>query len=257
VRTHPLPMTARFRDLLVVTYALPAPVLEPLVPSALTLDHRQGHGLLAIALVDMAHLRPSATPCALGIDASFIGYRIFVRASLAAGRQRRGLYVLCTNVDRRLVLAGTRLLTRYRTTHASIRWRREGNRLEVQARSRRGRSDLRLIADLSQTPAQPPAGSPFSSWAQARPFAGPLPWTFAPDAGGEAAVAVKGIRDRWNPQPLAIQHADVALFHQPPFAATTPRLAAAFRLQDLAYIWTAGTVEQLATGSGRVAGALP
>ncbi|HZD67987.1 MAG TPA: DUF2071 domain-containing protein [Actinomycetes bacterium] len=257
MRTHPLAMTAGFRDLLVITYAFPAAVLEPLVPSALTLDHHQGHGFLAIALVDTAGLRPSAAPPALGIDASFIGYRIFIRARLAAGRRRRGLYVLRTNVDRWVVLAGTRLLTRYRTAHARIRWQREGDRLEVRVRSPRGRSDLRLTADLGQTPPQPPAGSPFSSWAQARPFAGPLPWTFAPEAGGEAAVTVKGTRDRWDPQPLAIEHADVALLDQPPFAAATPKLAAAFHLHDLTYNWTAGKVEPLAAGGAHVTGALP
>ena len=255
MRNHPLAMTARFRDLLVITYAFPAPVLEPLVPSALTLDQWEGHGLLAIALVDMAGLRPSAAPPALGIDASFIGYRIFIRARLAAGRRRRGLYVLRTNVNRWVVLAGTRLLTRYRTAHATILWQREGDRLGVQVRSPRARSDLRLVADLGQTPPQPPAGSPFSSWAQARPFAGPLPWTFAPDRGGEGAVTVKGIRNRWDPQPLAIQHADAALFHRPPFAAATPTLAAAFRLHDLAYTWTAGKVEQLTTRGAQVTGA--
>jgi uncharacterized protein YqjF (DUF2071 family) len=246
VRTHPFPMTARFGDLLVVTYALPAPVLKPLIPSAFTLDHHQGHGLVAIALVDMTRLRPSALPAALGMDARFIGYRAFVCTSTAAGRPRRGLNVLRTNVDRWPVLAATRLLTHYRTAHASIRWCREGDRLQVQARSWRGRTDLHLIADLGQTPTQPPAGSPFSSWAQARPFAGPLPWTFAPDASGQAAVAVKGLRDRWNLRPVAIEHADIALFRQPPFAAAAPRLAAAFHLHDLTYTWTAGVVEPLA-----------
>jgi len=249
-------MTARFRDLLVVTYAFPVPVLEPLVPAAFTLDHHQGHGFVAIALVDMARLRLSALPTVLGVDARFIGYRVFVRTITAAGRPRRGLNVLSTNVDRWPVLAATRLLTHYRAAHASIRWRREGDRLQVQARSWRGRTDLHLIADLGQTPGQPPAGSPFSSWAQARPFAGPLPWTFAPDAAGEAAVAVKGVRDRWNPRPLAIEHADVALFQQPPFAAAAPRLAAAFQLHDLTYAWMAGAVEPLATRYGRT-GASP
>jgi uncharacterized protein YqjF (DUF2071 family) len=239
-------MTARFRDLLVVTYAFPAPVLEPLIPSAFTLDHHQGHGLVAIALVDMAGLRPSALPAALGMDAGFIGYRVFVRTITAAGRPRRGLSVVSTNVDRWLVLAATRLLTHYRAAHASIRWCREGDRLGVQARSWRGRTDLHLVADLGQTPAQPPAGSPFPSWAQARPFAGPLPWTFAPDASGQAAVAVNGVRDRWNLRPVAIEHAEVALFRQPPFAAAAPRLAAAFHLHDLTYTWTAGMVEPLA-----------
>lgn len=247
MRTHPFPMTARFRDLLVVTYAFPAPVLEPLVPAAFTLDHHQGHGFVAIALVDMARLRPSALPAALGMDARFIGYRVFVRATTAAGRPRRGLNVLGTNVDRWPLLGATRLLTHYRSAHARIRWHRQGDRLQVQARSWRGRTDLHVIADLGKTPTQPPAGSPFSSWAQARPFAGPLPWTFAPDASGEAAVAVKGVRDRWDPRPLRIEQADVALFRQLPFAAARPRLAAAFHLHDLTYAWTAGMVEPLAT----------
>jgi uncharacterized protein DUF2071 len=251
VRTHPFPMTAQFRDLLVVTYAFPAAVLEPLIPPAFTLDLHEGHGLVAIALVDMARLRPSAFPAVLGRDARFIGYRVFVRTLTVAGRPRRGLNLLRTNVDRWPVLAGTRLLTRYRAAHASIRWHREGDRLQVRARTRRGLTDLDLVADLGQTPPEPPAGSPFSSWELARPFAGPLPWTFAPDPTGQAAVAVKGVRDRWEPRPVRIERAEVALFRQPPFAAAAPRLAAAFQLHDLSYAWTAGVVQPLATGSGR------
>ena len=39
VRTHPFPMTARFRHLLVLTYAFPAPVLQPLT-AGLALDQQ-------------------------------------------------------------------------------------------------------------------------------------------------------------------------------------------------------------------------
>jgi Uncharacterized conserved protein (COG2071) len=98
VRTHPFPMTARFRDLLVLTYAFPAPTLQPLT-AALALDQRQGHGFVTIALVDMAALRPSRLPAALGLDVRCIGYRIVVRASTVTGRTRRGLYVLRTEMD--------------------------------------------------------------------------------------------------------------------------------------------------------------
>jgi len=146
------------------------------------------------------------------MDARFIGYRVFVRTITAVRRPRRGLKVLGTNVDRWPLLGATRLLTRYRSAHAHVHWQRQGDRLQVQARTRRGRTDLHVIADLGQTPAQPPADSPFSSWAQARPFAGPLPWTFAPDDSGEAPVVVKGVRDRWDPRPLHVEQADVALF---------------------------------------------
>ena len=244
VRTHPFPMTARFRHLLVLTYAFPAPVLQPLT-AGLALDREQGHGFVCIALVDMAGLRPGRLPAALGLDVRCIGYRIVVRASTVTGRTRRGLYVLRTEMDRWPLQVATRLLTHYRSARARISWQRDGDRLHVRARSRRGMTDLHLIADLGRRPAQPPAGSPFSSWAVARPFTGPLPWTFAPNPARDAAVTVKGVRERWNPRPLQVEEADVALFRQPPFTTARPRLAAAFQLHDLAYAWTAGTVEPL------------
>jgi hypothetical protein len=115
-------------------------------------------------------------------------------------------------------------------------------------------TDLHLIAELGRPPAQPPADSPFSSWVQARPFAGPLPWTFAPNRAGDAVVTVKGVRERWDPRPLQVEQADVALFRQLPFASATPRLAAAFQLHDVAYTWTAGTVEPLIRPVAKVPG---
>ena len=189
VCTHPFPMTARFRSLLVLTYAFLAPVLQPLT-AGLALDQEQGHGFVCIALVDVAGLRPGRLPAALGLDVRCIGYRIVVRASTATGRTRRGLYLLRTEMDRWPLQVPTRLLTHYRSARARISWQRDGDRLHVQARSRRGVTDLHLIADLGRRPAQPPAGSPFSSWAAARPFTGPLPWTFAPNPAGDAAVTV-------------------------------------------------------------------
>ena len=64
--THPVAMTARFRELLVVTYAFPPAVLEPLVPASLALEQHDGHGFLAVALVDLDGLRPAALPRRLG-----------------------------------------------------------------------------------------------------------------------------------------------------------------------------------------------
>jgi uncharacterized protein YqjF (DUF2071 family) len=251
--THPVAMTARFRELLVVTYAFPPAVLEPLVPASLALEQHDGHGFLAVALVDLDGLRPAALPRRLGVAARFAGYRILVRATTTGGRTRRGLKVLHTDVNRRPLVAGMRLLTRYHASHARIGWRHAGDRLAIRVETPGGRSDLGVIANLAQVPEAPPSGSPFASWALARPFAGPLPWTFAPDPAGASIVLVRGVRDRWDPRPVDVDHTDVALFRQPPFAAATPRLAAAFRLGELDYTWTAGVVEPLSgpPGAGR------
>jgi hypothetical protein len=251
VRNHPMAMTARFRDLLVVTFAFPTAILEPLVPASLTLEQHDGHGFVAIALVDLDGLRPAPLPRRLGITARFAGYRVFVRTTTATGRTRRGLKVLHTDTNRRPLVAGMRLLTRYRAAHAGIGWRRDHDLLSIQVASARGDSDLSVTATLATTPQAPPPSSPFRSWAHARPYAGPLPWTFAPDRAGTAAVMVKGIRDGWVPRPVAIEHTDVALFRRPPFASAPARLAAAFRLHEVEYTWTAGTVEPLASAEAR------
>jgi uncharacterized protein YqjF (DUF2071 family) len=127
--THPVAMAARFRELLVVTYAFPPAVLEPLVPASLALEQHDGHGFLAVALVDLDGLRPAALPRRLGVAARFAGYRILVRATTAGGRTRRGLKILHTDVNRRPLVAGMRLLTRYHASHARSGHPATGGRL--------------------------------------------------------------------------------------------------------------------------------
>ena len=62
LKRHPLPVSAFFRHSLVLTYAFPRNVLEPLLPSGLTLDTHGDLGFLAIALVETEHLRPASCP---------------------------------------------------------------------------------------------------------------------------------------------------------------------------------------------------
>ena len=48
LKRHPLPIRAFFRHCLVLTYALPAKLLEPLLPPGLTLDTYQEFGFVAV-----------------------------------------------------------------------------------------------------------------------------------------------------------------------------------------------------------------
>jgi hypothetical protein len=173
-----------------------AATLEPLVPASLALEQHDDRGFVAVALVDLDRLRPAALPRRRGIAARFVGYRTFVRAAAAGGRTRRGLKVLHTDVDGWPLVAGMRLLTRYRSAHADIGWRQDGDRLGVRVTSPRGRSDLGITATLAAVLEAPPPGSPFATWA---PFAPATPRL-------AAAFRLQGLDYTWTAgtvEPLA------------------------------------------------------
>ena len=50
LKRHPLPVVAFFRHSLVLTFAYPQKLLQPLVPPGLVLDTYKGFGFLAIAV---------------------------------------------------------------------------------------------------------------------------------------------------------------------------------------------------------------
>src|ERR1700734_1713742 len=111
LKRHPVPVTAFFRHALVLTYAFPPEVLEPLLPAGLVLDTWRGKGFLAIALVATERLRPSFLPAALGRDFFLSGYRVFTR--LAGSESVRGLRILRSDTDHRLMVCAGNLLTHY------------------------------------------------------------------------------------------------------------------------------------------------
>ena len=78
-KRHPIPVRAFFQHSLVLTYAVPAHVLAPLLPPGLVLDTFRGLGFIAIAMVQTKNLRPAPLPAFLGQDFFLSGYRIFAR----------------------------------------------------------------------------------------------------------------------------------------------------------------------------------
>lgn len=66
LKRHPFSVSAFFRQSLVLTYAFPSDILQPLLPPGLALDTYGEYGFLAIALVQTERLRPSFLPAALG-----------------------------------------------------------------------------------------------------------------------------------------------------------------------------------------------
>lgn len=237
LRRHPIPIAAVFQYSLVLTYALPADLLQTLLPPRLEVDRHQDQGFVAVALVKTRSLRPACFPSWLGQDFFLSGYRIFTRFPTGE-RRLRGLKILRSDTDSWSMVFGGNLMTHYGYHKVDLDEGWNGPRLELQVRSRDGQTDLTLNADAGCD--ELPESSPFTDWKQARKWAGPLPFTFSHEPETGKMVVVEGLREHWEPRPIGILKADVAFFRHGPFAGCQPRLASAFLLENIPYFWKRG-----------------
>lgn len=244
LRRHPFEVVAHFDRSLVLTYALPPERLEPLLPPGLKLDTHAGHGFLAIALVQTRGLRPAWAPRALGQDFFLSGYRLFARLQTASGRRLRGLRILRSDTDRRLMATAGNLLTHYNYRRCKVRLDADARSLRIRTTTPAAEADLDVVADLAPVDA-PPAGSPFADLREARKYAGPLPFTFDYERETHSIVVIAAQRTAWHPRPVAVEVRRNTFLEQPAFAGCTPVLANAFYVEDVPYCWLRGVREPL------------
>lgn len=245
LRRHPLPIQAFFDYSLVLTYAFPENVLKPFLPPGLTLDAYNGFGFVAIAFVQTRGLRPSGLPGFLGRDFFLSGYRVFTRYRRASRQELRGLRILRSDTDSRLMTWVGNALTHYHYRHCRVMCSTHANRLSLVVSTPGSEADISLTADLTRSPASPPDGSPFPDWTTARRFAGPLPFTFDYKVTTHSLVIIEGVRQHWTPIPVAVDVERVTFFERPPFSAVRPILANAFVVQRIPYQWRRGVLEKL------------
>jgi hypothetical protein len=238
LKRHPIPISAFFRHSLVLTYALPPETLQPLLPQGLVLDTFRGHAFLAVALVQTEHLRPSFLPAAMGRDFFLSGYRIFTR--LARGTQsRRGLRILRSDTDHPWMVTTGNLLTHYNYRLCQAALEEHNDEIHWTIRTQRSEADLEVFARLSESSL--PSGSPFATLAEARRFAGPLPYTFDYEEETRSIIGIRAMRQSWNPQPVAVEVRQNTFLDHEPFCRAQPILANAFHVRDVPYQWQRGS----------------
>jgi uncharacterized protein YqjF (DUF2071 family) len=245
LKRHPIPVRARFRYSLVLTYAFPEQMLEELLPPGLNLDTHNGFGFLAIAMVQTESLRPAFLPACFGRDFFLIGYRIFARYRTRAGRTLRGLRILRSDTDNSLMAFVGNRLTHYNYRVAEVSVKEDCRRLQIGIKTVDAGSDLDVAADLTSRPAPLPAGSPFANLREARHFAGPLPFTFDYETETRSIVVIEGVRKNWKPQPIRVEVFKNTFFDKAPFNEATPVLANAFLVENIFYNWRRGRREAL------------
>ena len=245
LQRHPVAVRAWFRHSLVLTYAFPEDLLRPLLPPGLELDTYHGLGFVAIAIVQTEGLRPEFFPAWLGQDFFLAGYRIFARYRTNGERTLRGLRILRSDTNRRLMLLAGNFLTHYQYRFARVIWRETPGQMEIKVHTPRGEADLDFTVLVTDAPAALPVGSLFPDQRQARLFAGPLPFTFDYEPQTHSIILIEGERESWHPKPVEAAVRKVAFFEQEPFAGTRPVLANAFLVSQIPYRWKRGVREPL------------
>jgi hypothetical protein len=239
LKRHPIPISAFFRHSLVLTYAFPPEVLEPLLPAALVLDTFRGFAFLAIALVQTESLRPSFLPAALGRNFFLSGYRIFTR--LASGtHSKRGLRILRSDTDHAWMVRSGNLLTHYNYHLCEANLEETPDELHWTIRTPRAEADLEVKVCLASNRASLPTNSPFQTYSEARRFAGPLPYTFDYERETNSIIGICALRQDWNPEPVSVDVVRNTFLDQQPFCQAQPILANAFHVQNVPYRWQRG-----------------
>ena len=239
LKRHPIPMAAYFRHSLVLTYAFPPLVLAPLLPPGLVLDTFRGHAFLAIALVQTRKMRPAFLPAAVGGDFFLSGYRIFARLATGA-LSKRGLRILRSDADSPWMVRGGNLLTHYNYRLCRTMLEEQNGQLHWIVRTSHAEADLEVTAQITGAQAPLPAGSPFHSLAEARRFAGPLPYTFDYEQPTGSIIGIRAVRLDWNPQPVAVEVRQNTFLEREPFRSALPVLANAFHVSGVPYRWERG-----------------
>ncbi len=234
LKRHPFAVTAYFRHSLVLTYAFPARLLEPLLPPGLSVDTYGDFGFLAIALVQAERLHPNFLPPSFGRECFLSGYRIFARA----GDALRGLRIIESYTDHRWMRSAGNLLTHYRYQLCTSALEESPQRLSWTVSTPDGGADLDVVAHFG--PAPLPAGSPFATERDARRFAGPLPYTFDYEPQTHSLIRIQGVRQNWRPEPVRVEVRRNTFLDREPFCRAPAILANAFHVKELPYEWLKG-----------------
>jgi len=229
-----------------LTYAARASALADLAGPGLGLDTYDGWGFFAIALVETQNLRPKPFPRWLGYSFFLSGYRLFTRFARPGKQTLRGLRILRSDTDRRVMVHLGNAFTGYNYKLAKVAITADDAHLAVRIRTEGREADLDVRADLTSRPASLPEGTPFRSLEDARSFAGPLPYTFHFDADAGKMVVIKGLRQSWDPQPVRVAVREATWFEQPSLRGAEVHLANAFYLESVPYAWKPGTLEAIA-----------
>src|ERR1700739_466416 len=139
------------------------------------------------------------------------------------------------------MVCGGNLLTHYNYHLCQAAFEEDESEIHWTIRTPRAEADLEVFAQIRGNPQCPPDGSPFVTWAEARRFAGPLPYTFDYEEETQSIIGIRAMRQSWNPQPVEVEVRQNTFLDHGAFRGTPPILANAFHVRDVPYQWQRGS----------------
>lgn len=238
LKNHPFAVEAFFEQSVVLTFAFPKEQIAHLIPKALNLDtYKDKWAFIAVAIVKTKSLRPKGFPRFLGNDFVLVGYRVFVKYVTNAGKRLRGLYIIKSETDKKIMQVMGNIFTHYDYTTTDIKINREDIRLDVISTL----SHLSIELDLEADEVSLPINSPFVNWKEARRYAGPLPFTFNYNSATKEMLIVEGVRESWTPKAVNVIKYNLPFLNT--LSLTKGLLANAFIIENIPYYWKKGKIE--------------
>ncbi len=240
LKDHPFAVEAFFESSLVFTFAIPKEQIQHLIPECLALDtFNDKWAFIAIAMVQTKSLRPKGFPKVLGNDFFLIGYRVFVRFTNNAGKSLRGLYILKSETDKKKMEFLGNIFTHYNYTTTDVTQHSSNGATEINS----AKSGFKILIDNSDNEnISLPTGSPFADWKEARRFSGPLPFTFTYNQAYKEVLIIEGVRENWKPTPVKVIDYNFSFIDN--MKLTDAKLANAFIIKNIPYLWKKGKIEQ-------------
>ncbi len=239
LKNHPFSVSAFFKSSHVLTFAVPKYQLKHLIPECLepdTFDDKWG--FIAVAMVQTKHLRPTGFPKFLGNNFFLIGYRVFVKYRNNKNKRLRGLYILKSETDHRLMQFFGNIFTHYKYTTTDICQVENNDSYEVFSK----KSNFQIHLSKEKDEISLPEHSPFANWKEARRYVGPLPFTFNYDQKNKQVLIIEGVRQNWKPIPIKVIDHDFDFINTMNFKDIV--LANAFVISEIPYYWKKGKIEK-------------
>ncbi len=239
LKDHPFAVNAYFDSSVVLTFAILKEELASLLPECLELDTFQDKwAFIAIAMVAAKELRPAGLPKFLGNNFFLIGYRVFVKYYSSEGKRLRGLYILKSATDKKKMELLGNIFTHYNYSTIDLTQSTKGIQTTISSQT----ADFNVVYEESADPIPLPPNSPFSTWKEARRFAGPLPFTFTYKQEKKEVLIIEGVRQNWTPNPINIVDYKESFINSLPINQAV--LANAFIIKNIPYSWKKGRTDQ-------------
>ncbi len=236
----PITMKTTFQDVLLLTYAVPPPLLAAQLPAYIHPYIHNNLSYISIVVGNMRGMRLSSVPEFLGTNYYQIVYRAVVCLRDLEGRERIGVFFLRSDSNDPVMSYFGNRLTEFRfhyfRTGAIALFQRDQELLvSVESADRQGDlvAHLRNLGPADQLPPAPG----FATVAEEKSRLVELFHAYAYDPAHEVVYDLEIERGEWLLQRLEMLNSFSAFFQEQPFSAEVASPLSHLYIQECSYIW--------------------